>query len=515
MESLTRRSFVAGTAGAMGVAAGAAVVPAFASEAAKGAEAAEGDYASQVSSTLSCDICVVGGGISGLAAAVQAGESGADVIVIEVAEGLGGNGTGTEGMFGVNSSLQKDQGIEIPFSTIINNELKAFNFKIDTTFWRDQYDNAGENLDWLVENGVKFSGVVDNYGVGRVPTFHWYDGSAVECYVEPMQAKALECGVRFMTGTRGRQLIQGEGGRVTGLYATTADGVVEIDAKAVILATGGFASSPEKMEHQGIVVANSILNGSVYNVGDGLDMALGAGGFDNRLVTCFLANAVITGITFFLGIRLGGDGNSMWVNQEALRYTDENCAAVSNGCCANAVAFQKASYMICDEDILGIMHDAWAQDTFSDFDVRGEVASSLEAGSDVVFRADTLEGLAEQIGLDPEALLATVDTYNGYCDAGDDQDFGKDPSMLHAIRTAPFYALKQGCCYGTSMGGILVNRDYQVLTEAREPIEGLYAVGTDSCMLYYGTYTIEIPSSIGGHNLNSGRMAARHAVSTL
>ena len=87
--------------------------------------------------------------------------------------------------------------------------------------------------------------------------------------------------------------------------------------------------------------------------------------------------------------------------------------------------------------------------------------------------------------------------------------------MLHAIKTAPFYALKQKCCYGTSMGGIMVNRNYQVLKQSREAIPGLYAVGTDSCMLYYGTYTIEVPASIGGCNLNSGRMAARHALSTL
>ena len=477
-------------------------------------EAAEG-LASQVTETLDCDIVVVGAGISGLAAAVQAGEGGAKVVLLEVSDSIGGNGKGTEGMFGVNSSLQKEQGIEVAFSTIINNELKAFNYKIDTTFWRDQYDNAGDNLDWLIANGVKFSGVVDNYGVGRVPTFHWYESNASECYVAPMEAKALEYGVEIRCESRAQELIQADDGAVTGVLATTPDGVLQVNAKAVILASGGFASSPDKMEHQGIIVANSILNGSPYNVGDGLDMALAAGAFDNRLVTCFLTNALVGGLSFFLGIRLGGDGNSMWVNQEAVRYTDENCAAVSDGCCSNAVSFQKDSYMICDEEILGIMHDAWAQDTFDDFDVKGEVAACLEQGSDTIFKADTIEELAEAVGIDAAGLAAAVERYNGFCDAGEDEDFGKDPAMLHAIRTAPFYALKQKCCYGTSMGGILVNRNYQVLTQAREAIPGLYAVGTDSCMLYYGTYTIEVPSSIGGCNLNSGRMAAKHALSML
>ncbi|MBR2835631.1 MAG: FAD-binding protein [Coriobacteriales bacterium] len=508
--SMDRRSFVK-TAGIAGGAVAAGVVSntAFADE-----KPAEG-FASQVTETKECDICVVGAGISGLAAAVQAGEGGAKVIVLEVSPSIGGNGAGTEGMFGVNTSLQKEQGIEVSFAKIINNELRAFNYKIDTTFWRDQYDNAGDNLDWLISNGVKFSGVVDNYGIGRVDTFHWYESNALECYVSPMEAKALEYGVEIITEARGRELVQAEDGTVTGIYATTPNGVLQVNAKAVILASGGFASNPDMMEHQGIVVANSILNGSPYNIGDGFNMAYAAGAFDNRHVTCFLTNALIGDLSFFLGIRLGGDGNSLWINQEAVRYTDENCAAVSDGCCSNAVSFQQDSYMICDEDILGIMHDAWAQDTFDNFDVKGEVASCLEAGSECIFKADTLEELAEQVGLNADALVAAVERYNGYCEAGEDEDFGKDPAMLHAIKTAPFYALKQKCCYGTSMGGIMVNRNYQVLKQSREAIPGLYAVGTDSCMLYYGTYTIEVPASIGGCNLNSGRMAARHALSTL
>lgn len=519
MTQVSRRAFIKGAATATFASAFGAVAasatPAFAAEEAS-SDGVVVDFASQVTETMDCDIVVVGSGISGIAAAVQAGEGGAKVIALEAAASIGGNGMGTEGMFGVNSSLQQEQGIEVPFSKIINNELKAFNYKIDTTFWRDQYDHAGENLDWLIGNGVKFSGKVDNYSVGRVDTFHWYDGNAADCYIAPMKAKAEEYGVEFITETRGRELIVDKSGTVVGVYATTSDdSVLQINAKAVILASGGFASSPEKMEHQGIVVANSILNGIPTNIGDGFDMAAAAGAFDNRKVTCFLTNALVSEVPFFLGIRLGGDGNSIWVNQEALRYTDENCAAVSDGCVSNAVSFQQDSYMICDDVILGIMHDKWAADTFDDFDIRGDVMACIENGSTNIVMADTLEELADKIGLDKETLLTTVERYNGYCAAGDDEDFGKDPAMLHAIEQAPFYALKQGCCYGTSMGGILVNRNYQVLTQSRDVIPGLYAVGTDSCMLYYGTYTIEVPASIGGHNLNSGRTAAQHALTLL
>ena len=150
-------------------------------------------------------------------------------------------------MFGVNSSLQQEQGIEISFAEIINEELDFFAYKIDPSFWRDLYDYSGANLDWLRDNGVKFSGVVDNYGVGRVETFHWYDGTAVECYIEPMKAKADECGVQTLLETRGRELIQDEAGTVVGIYAEGADGsVVQINARRSSLPPAVLPAVPRK-----------------------------------------------------------------------------------------------------------------------------------------------------------------------------------------------------------------------------------------------------------------------------
>ncbi len=511
VSGMSRRNFVAGAVGA-GVVASAMSYKALAEES-QSADEAAAPYAERVSSTMDTDIVVVGAGISGLSAAVQAAEGGAGVILLESGTALGGNGTGTEGMFGVNSSLQQEQGIEISFAEIINEELDFFAYKIDPSFWRDLYDYSGANLDWLRDNGVKFSGVVDNYGVGRVETFHWYDGTAVECYIEPMKAKADECGVQTLLETRGRELIQDEAGTVVGIYAEGADGsVVQINAKAVILATGGFAGSPEKMKEHGIVLGSALLNGSTTNVGDGLDMAVAAGAYDRSYECCYLTNAMTPGFTFFLSLRVGMLNTALWVNRDGVRYTNENCGAVVQANAANAVRTQFESFIIADQPIIDAAHEVF---TGEDFDFKGELESLLEEGAEGVFRAETLPELAAAAGIDEEAFAQTVERYNGYCASGVDEDFSKEAEYLQTIDEGPFYAIKQMDCYGTSMGGVLVNRNYQALTIDREPIPGLYAVGTDGCMMYYGTYTIEVPSSIGGHNVNSARIAANHALSTL
>lgn len=475
-------------------------------------DAAADDYASKVSETLDCDICVVGAGISGLAATVQAGEGGAKVITLEAGENIGGNGAGTEGMFGINSSMQKEKGINISFDEIIHDEVEFFAYKINTMFWRDQYDNAGANLDWLVDQGVKFSGVVDNYGVGRVDTFHWYESTAKESYVIPMQAKAEKYGAEIYTETRARELIVDESGKVCGVFATKSDGsVVQVNAKAVILASGGYASSPEKMQKHGIVIADAILNGSKTNIGDGIDMALGAGGFDNSYGACYLSNALVNGFTFFLGLRVGLQNKTLWVNQDGVRYINEDCGDVVQACACNAVCSQSKSYMIATQPIIDEIDASFAPD----FEFKKELEELLGKGARGINKVDTVEEIAEVIGCKPDDLKATMDLYNSYCASGKDLDFNKKPETMEAMESGPFYVLQQSVCFGTSMGGILVDRNYQALTPEREAIPGLYAVGTDGCMLYYGTYTIEIPASIGGNNLNSGRTAAKHALTTL
>lgn len=123
----------------------------------------------------------------GPGAIVQAAELGASVIALEAAPQPGGNGLGVEGSFANGSPLQKEQGINFEFGTLIAQEMAATQYRVDARLWRDLYDNSGANIEWLISNGVEFSGDVNDYGTGAgIVSMHWYkEGSAGVGYVPP------------------------------------------------------------------------------------------------------------------------------------------------------------------------------------------------------------------------------------------------------------------------------------------------------------------------------------------
>ena len=118
-----------------------------------------------------------------------------------------------------------------------------------------------------------------------------------------------------------------------------------------------------------------------------------------------------------------------------------------------------------------------------------------------IIKADTIEELAEGLGIDAEALTATVERYNELAAAGVDDDFGKDPYRLSAIDEPPYYGMKVGGLALCTLDGVVVDDDYQVLDTDNAPIPGLYCVGVDSGCCYAHTY----PNF--GAGTNAGRSA--------
>ena len=141
----------------------------------------------------------MGAGISGLAATVQAAELGLKVITLEVNDFLGGNGLGTEGIFAIGSKGQQEQGIELTLADIVANEQDFFKYKVDALFWKDMVEQSADTIVWLEDNGVEFSGLIDDYPpLGSVKTMHWWKDGLGSSYVDPMGTKAEELGVQIL-----------------------------------------------------------------------------------------------------------------------------------------------------------------------------------------------------------------------------------------------------------------------------------------------------------------------------
>jgi fumarate reductase flavoprotein subunit len=203
------------------------------------------EYASKVKETLDADIAVVGSGVSGLATGVQAAELGLKTILIEVSSSRGGSGP--EGIAAIGSSLQKKLGIEISLGDVIEHDAIFFNYRLNNLFWQDMLKASADNIDWLINKGVEFSGVVDDYkGMGKFNMFHWFPGdhNCGRAYSAHMEKALLShSNASLVLKTRGRELIM-DGDQVVGLYATRSDkSVVRVNSRAVVLATGGYASN--------------------------------------------------------------------------------------------------------------------------------------------------------------------------------------------------------------------------------------------------------------------------------
>ena len=499
---LDRRGFIS-CATAVGVAAGTSLVysVAMADEAPTDSQEQE----PSASELLQADVVVVGAGISGLAATVQAAELGLKVITLEVNDFTGGNGLGTEGIFAIGSKGQEEQGIELTLADIVASEQDFFKYKVDALFWKDMVEQSADTITWLEDNGVEFSGLIDDYPpLGSVKTMHWWKDGLGSSYVDPMGAKAEELGVQILMQTRGQELLLEEG-KVVGIIAADASGNrIQIDTPVVILATGGFADNGEKLhEAAGVDPDKVFVRSFGGHMGDGLAMAVQAGARDYSLTASYLRETTIRGVDFATPFSMFffTTGSNLWVNENGERFADENCLSITSGCQSNANTNQKQTYAVFSQAILDANPDASTA-----------CADLISAGTDEVATADSIEELADVFGIPADTLAKTLERYNGFCDAGIDEDYAKDPSQLVRL-DPPYYLAKMSYCYMSSIGGIKTSRHAEVLDAGGTPVPGLYAVGSDGCQLYAGTYTISVCSSYNGNNVYSGRNAARNAQS--
>lgn len=468
-----------------------------------------------IDKTIDADFLIVGAGISGLAAAVQAASEGLKTTVIEKNAFVAGNGGGVEGIFGINTKMQKEAGIHAEPEEIIAREAELGQYRADGSFWVDLVNNSAENIDWLVKQGVQLTKVDDYHGTCAFPTFHWFKGGfASEGYVPYMKQRADELGVEFILETSATGIIE-ENGRVEGIYAKNPDGIIRINAKATLLATGGVGHNDKLIAKQGWQTKNLHYCSMPSNTGDGYQMAMSLGGKDMLLESAeFMMNYIqalphegvhlyIDPINGFMSLPSGGP--VVWVNQDGVRLVNENVKKDNLLYQRMAIGSTKVTYEVFSQKI----YDKITAGVDGADEVLAKAVETNEGDS--LYKADNFEDLAKAVGLPVDTFVDTIKRYNKFADEGKDEEFNKDKDMLIALDEGPFYIARLDPSNLIGIGGIGSNRNFEVINNNFDKIPGLYVSGMDSTMQYRSVYTITLGGSACAHNVNSGRHAAMNA----
>lgn len=421
---------------------------------------------------LAYDVMVIGGGAAGGAAAISAAEAGARVCLVEAGAKIGGS-TALSGGFvmAADTDLQKENGVEDSVDAFYDDIMEVNRGSVDPLIIRSMCQNAKLTVEWLKSIGVTF------FYDPLVPRGHGTVGGGAQLMFQ-IEARLGDKGVDVACNTRVTRLLTDEAGCVCG---AEIDGE-KVFAGTVILTTGGYGANPSMIAEflPRAKLAGDWLHyvGGTCNRGDGIAMAralsaaakgtdaamLGSGnGFRKHTevyVPCW------TMVVNENGERFGKEHASYWGFPEMLRrQPNHHGFAIIDG---EMLDHAKPDRRVAEYYRQGALPVSWLPDDFRE-----------KINEGMVHTADSLAALAEKIGIDPEALKASVARYNRFCETGVDEDFGKEAIDLVPVLKSPFAAVEvRNHVLWLTQGGLVVNPDGQVLREGTQgPIEGLYAAG--------------------------------------
>jgi fumarate reductase flavoprotein subunit len=468
---------------------------------------------------LETDVVICGGGFAGLSAAITAREGGADVILLEKKNVLGGTSNFVGGTFGIESPLQASR---ITKEEAFSNYMAYSHWQANAALVRAFFEKAADNIRWLQQMGVEFE---DPMAVRRGGLHVWHlfksenkraRGALV---VKILTAKAKKAGVMVCTGIETKELLRDKSNMIRGVIGLYKDGrTVRIKSQAVVVATGSFSNNREMMlKHTRYGKAEP--EAELDMDGTGIQMAWAAGAACEGLATV-LGRVVLKGAKPTTLLYTATMEPYLWVNQHGERFCSEDTGYEL----LNAAANQPRGiiYIIFDAVAKNKMEKQGARARHAEVGITPTQRLSLDADikqgirDGYVFTADGLLELAEKIGVDTDTFQGALERYNQCCRQHYDDIFFKKARYLQPITTPKFYALK--CCLGvtTTLGGIKVNHRTEVIDKNDDVIPGLYAVGVCAGGLYGDTY--DFNNTTGGASalaFGTGRIAGEKAMGYL
>ena len=475
---------------------------------------------------METDVVVVGSGVSGLAAALEAAQAGARVIVFEKQPSLGGTSNFFEGIFAVGSAMQKEKYIAYSSDQAFRNFVEYNHWRVNARLVRLLINKSAETIDWLAALGVEFLEVTIN--MPDAPrTYHVVKGRG-QAVVQALVRKATETGVVIRAAAPVKRIVKGNHG-LSGVVVELDGKDTEVHCRAVVIASGGYANNAEWIrKYTGLELGRTVMPmGNAGKSGDGIRMAWEMGAASEGMGVLHLIRVAPYGPEFpFMNTVEGAAIQPvLWVDPKGERFCDEGIAyydtSLGN---VNSRYIQGYTFCLFDDTIKRHFMEKGVFRGMGQVvppgckleDLEEQLERFLALDSKEFFGADSIEELARKMEVDPRVLRGTVDRYNTFCAQRHDDEFAKDPEYLIPLNGPRFYAAKARTCFLGTMGGIKINHRTEAVDEYGTPIAGLYAAGLDAGGLHAESYSMRDSSGIASaFAINSGRVAGENAAQYL
>ncbi len=441
-----------------------------------------------VEETYDYDVVVVGSGIAGLTAALEAASEGASTALIEKLGIVGGTSVFSSGAF--LATAEKEAVEQTAQVWTSRNTIQEKNV-VDQEMVNAAMAVSPQAVELIASTGIEYSMIYDMFfypsssekAQKNATTVTLADADTMiksgENLIAYMTSKAEEMGVDVYLNTPATSLLQMEDGTVTGVVSDTEDALRTFNAGAVILATGDYARNAEMTAEICPDAAGDYTATSVGNTGDGITMALEAGGvlydFQESLSGIFAPDPYDMPI-------VGQPNNSYPYDCVLVNSNGERLASETIG------THEQMYYFLNEDgtDSAWVIMDQQIADRF--LNLEEYLEKTTDSSYIQAYQADSIEELAELIGADQETLCETISHYNELCEAGEDSDFGKESEYLNAIDDGTYYAVKEYNMTRGNYGGIQTNTNAEVIDKDGNAIPGLYAAGIVSSGAFFGDY---------------------------
>jgi tricarballylate dehydrogenase len=481
------------------------------------------------------DVLVIGAGNAALCAALAAREQGATVEVLESAPKAerGGNTAYTAGAFRVvyngledlqqlMPDLSDEEIATTDFGTYSSEQFfedmwRVTEYRADPDLVEALITRSHATLDWMRAKGVRFVPIYGRQAFKIEGRFKFWGGLTVEAWgggpglVEALSDSCEREGIPIHYETRATDLIQDDDGRVTGVKVRHHGRARTIEARAVIVASGGFESNSEwRTRYLGPGWDLAKVRGTKYNTGEGIRMALDIGASPaGNWSGCHAVQWDMNAPEF--GDLKVGDGFQKHSYPWGVLFNNNGERFLDEGADFRNYTYAKYGRRVLEQP----GHVAWQ---IFDQQVAGQLRDEYRIREVSSVKADTLEELGRKMeGMNAEAFLRNVAEYNAAVETSvpfnPNVKDGRATTGLRIDKTnwantleqGPFEAFQVTCGVTFTFGGLrIVPTTAQVLDVLQEPIPGLYACGELIGGLFYHNYP-------GGTGLTSGSVFGKLA----